>query len=107
MEQSTVDLVADVFGGEVLATGQIRARAARAETVRRGEVVAAPDPSQTKVYRKTPSLSSQFKTSLTQLIERMTACYPHFIRCIKPNTFQRKDDFVPDFVRTQLRYVLH
>jgi myosin-3 len=102
MQESKVDLVADVFGGEVLATGQIRARASAAERVRRGEVVKAETGN--KVHRKTPSLSSQFKTSLSQLIERMTACYPHFVRCIKPNLHQQKDNFVPDFVRTQLRY---
>lgn len=102
MQESTLSLVADVFGGEVLATGQIRARVSAAERVRRGEVVAPTEG--VKVHRKTPSLSSQFKTSLTQLIERMTACFPHFVRCIKPNLHQQKDNFVPPFVRTQLRY---
>jgi len=104
MQDSAVALVADVFGGEVLATGQIRAREKSASRTRRGEVVKAPEESGNKVHRKTPSLSSQFKTSLSQLIDRMTACYPHFVRCIKPNLNQEKENFVPEFVRTQLRY---
>ena len=33
--------------------------------------------------------------SLTgQLVERMTACQPHFIRCIKPNQMKQSNNFV-------------
>lgn len=104
MQDSTVQIVADVFGGEILSTGQIRVRNTGGERTHRGETVVDPTTPKNKVHRKTPSLSSQFKTSLGQLIERMTACYPHFVRCIKPNLDQQKENFVPEFVRTQLRY---
>ena len=57
-----------------------------------------------KANRKAPSLSSQFKTSLGSLVDRMNLCYPHFIRCIKPNHNQRPNMFVDEFVLTQLGY---
>lgn len=30
-------------------------------------------------------MGSQFKVSLALLIQKMNACQPHFVRCIKPN----------------------
>lgn len=54
--------------------------------------------------RRAPTLSTQFRNSLAVLIERMTACYPHFVRCIKPNETQSPNDFKDSFVETQLRY---
>jgi myosin-3 len=57
-----------------------------------------------KVNRRTPTLSAQFKNSLAILMDRMTKCYPHFVRCIKPNLNQRAENFMPEFVKTQLLY---
>jgi myosin heavy subunit len=33
-----------------------------------------------------------------------SACSPHFVRCLKPNTSQEPYNFQTDFVLTQLRY---
>lgn len=107
LQASEMDLVSDVFNGEILPTGQIRARKRTEEEtkVRRGSVVQAqPDGKSNTSNRRAPSLSSQFKNSLGVLIDRMTKCHPHFIRCIKPNLDQRPEMFVDDFVRTQLSY---
>lgn len=101
MQDSKVDLVQEVFSAEILATGQLKVDKSRSRT-HRGEEVK--DESKSKVHRKSPSLSSQFKTSLSQLIDRMTACFPHFIRCIKPNLHQQPNNFIDDFVRKQLAY---
>lgn len=101
MQDSSNDLVADVFTAEITATGQLKVQKGQGK-MHRGQAVA--DPSKSKVHRKSPSLSSQFKTSLAQLIERMTSCFPHFIRCIKPNLHQQPKNFVADFVRKQLGY---
>ena len=64
-------------------------------------------------------MGAQFKLSLVELIERMTACKcvlaaarmqcslicsPHFVRCIKPNLDKTPANFVDDFVLAQLRY---
>eukprot|EP00039_Didymoeca_costata_P018953 m.335673 g.335673 ORF g.335673 m.335673 type:complete len:1187 (+) comp17648_c0_seq1:145-3705(+) len=101
--ESSVSLVQDVFLGEITPEGEIKLRERNTRT-HRGEEQAKTEESANKVHRKSPTLSAQFKQSLKTLIDRMTACYPHFIRCIKPNFHQRKEEFVDDFVMTQLRY---
>eukprot|EP00053_Salpingoeca_punica_P018641 m.183565 g.183565 ORF g.183565 m.183565 type:complete len:1283 (-) comp17476_c0_seq4:480-4328(-) len=47
---------------------------------------------------------TQFSDSLQVLMNKMTACEPHFIRCIKPNSTQRAMEFDEDYVLQQLRY---
>ena len=37
-------------------------------------------------------------------MDRMIACNPHFVRCIKPNTNKAPQDFNDGFVLAQLRY---
>eukprot|EP00045_Choanoeca_perplexa_P014765 m.175694 g.175694 ORF g.175694 m.175694 type:complete len:1225 (+) comp16788_c0_seq1:101-3775(+) len=105
MKSSTVDIVGDVFNGDILPTGQIRAVKRTPEEIRfhRGKKVET-EVSGNKANRKAPSLSSQFKTSLGSLVDRMNLCYPHFIRCIKPNHNQRPNMFIDEFVLTQLGY---
>eukprot|EP00040_Diaphanoeca_grandis_P033578 m.205984 g.205984 ORF g.205984 m.205984 type:complete len:1169 (-) comp32932_c0_seq1:290-3796(-) len=100
MQDSKIALVEDVFSGEILETGQVRVNK-RQSRMHRGEEQNADE---NKVHRKSPSLSSQFKTSLQQLVDRMTACFPHFVRCIKPNTNQQKETFIADFVTKQMGY---
>jgi myosin-3 len=111
MQRGELPLLCDVFNGEILPTGQIRAvrRTEEERRVRRGEVVAAAQQqeqgsSKNTANRKAPSLSSQFKASLAALVDHMNSCFPHFIRCIKPNYDQVPNNFVEDFVRTQLSY---
>lgn len=102
MQQSSVPLVYDVFSSELNDTGQLKLRAGREAHVHRGEIVE--DSLMNTANRKAPSLSSQFKSSLTDLVNKMTACFPHFVRCIKPNQRQVPDAFEDDFVKTQLGY---
>ena len=45
-----------------------------------------------------------FQSSLTELMEKMKASRPRFIRCIKPNTEKMRDSFVSHYVQKQLRY---
>ncbi len=45
-----------------------------------------------------------FKNSLMELMERMNACYPHFIRCLKPNPQQRPSYWETSLVERQLKY---
>ena len=105
MQESGISLVQDVFLGEILSTGQIRPRPHQegVPRVHRGKEVTVAS-AINKVNRKTPTLSAQFKNSLAVLIERMNACYPHFVRCIKPNGQQQANNFVDDMVRVQLSY---
>ena len=39
--------------------------------------------------KRTPTLSSQFKKSLEQLMNTLGQCNPFFVRCIKPNEFKK------------------
>eukprot|EP00043_Microstomoeca_roanoka_P008508 m.81903 g.81903 ORF g.81903 m.81903 type:complete len:1020 (+) comp14274_c2_seq2:2-3061(+) len=105
MKVSGRDIVHDVFNGEILPTGQIRAvNRDQERRMHRGKEVESPMKGQNTANRRAPSLSSQFKNSLAVLVERMNACFPHFVRCIKPNLEQKADMFVDDFVMKQLGY---
>ena len=53
--------------------------------------------------RKT-TVGAEFKTSLAELMRKMNAAAPHFVRCIKPNMDKRPDHFVDDMTTKQLRY---
>ncbi|KAK6638201.1 hypothetical protein RUM44_008629 [Polyplax serrata] len=48
---------------------------------------------------------NQFKKSLNDLTEILMSKEPSYIRCIKPNDFQRKDDFDFDLVKHQVKYL--
>ena len=54
--------------------------------------------------RKKATIASHFKASLADLMTKMMAAQPHFIRCIKPNKRQVADVFDEDMVLRQLRY---
>ena len=61
-------------------------------------------PKTTLVGKKSPTASAQFTTSLSILMQKMLSCDAHFVRCIKPNMEQKKNNFVDKFVDDQLRY---
>lgn len=50
------------------------------------------------------TVSSQFKTSLSLLIQKMNVCQPHFVRCLKPNAQQQPDRYESSYVLKQLAY---
>ena len=54
--------------------------------------------------KRTPTVSMNFKTSLADLMGKIMAASPHFVRCIKPNLSQSAGQFEPVMVETQLRY---
>ena len=49
-------------------------------------------------------MASQFKNSLTILMEKMNAANPHFVRCIKPSHEKKPGCFSDEYVTNQLRY---
>ncbi|XP_061832199.1 unconventional myosin-IXb isoform X6 [Nerophis lumbriciformis] len=54
--------------------------------------------------KKTPSISAQFQTSLTKLLETLNRAEPFFIRCIRSNA-EKKEMFLDQtLVLQQLRY---
>eukprot|EP00923_Selenidium_pygospionis_P020577 GHVN01035523.1.p1 GENE.GHVN01035523.1~~GHVN01035523.1.p1 ORF type:complete len:1282 (-),score=179.66 GHVN01035523.1:2011-5454(-) len=54
--------------------------------------------------KKQATVSSEFKTQLTSLMETVDVTEPHFIRCIKPNPENCADFFDRKSVTEQLRY---
>jgi len=51
-----------------------------------------------------PTVAATFSQSLLELITTMSACYPYFVRCIKPNERKAPADFELPMVLDQLRY---
>ena len=48
-------------------------------------------------------LAAYFQNSLKELMDKMNASQPHFVRCIKPNPVKQPMNFDPTYVQTQLR----
>ncbi len=49
--------------------------------------------------------SINFQTQANQLVDRLTKCTPHYIRCIKPNETKRAKDWEGDRVKHQVEYL--
>jgi len=49
------------------------------------------------------SVAMQFKDSLTKLMDSINATYPHYIRCIKPNSLKKPGLFTKRLVLKQLK----
>uniref|UniRef100_UPI00358E9D69 unconventional myosin-VIIa n=1 Tax=Myxine glutinosa TaxID=7769 RepID=UPI00358E9D69 len=54
--------------------------------------------------KRSPTLSTQFKRSLEQLMKTLGACQPFFVRCIKPNELKKPMLFDRELCVRQLRY---
>eukprot|EP00730_Choanoeca_flexa_P015232 TRINITY_DN6949_c0_g1_i1.p1 TRINITY_DN6949_c0_g1~~TRINITY_DN6949_c0_g1_i1.p1 ORF type:complete len:1011 (+),score=340.43 TRINITY_DN6949_c0_g1_i1:324-3035(+) len=50
------------------------------------------------------TVSEHFSLSLVELMDKMGACAPHFVRCIKPNPAQAASQYVDKMVLQQLQY---
>ncbi|XP_022798205.1 unconventional myosin-XVI-like [Stylophora pistillata] len=49
------------------------------------------------------TIGSQLRVSIAELMKKVLSCEVHFIRCIKPNSYQSPDRFDPDTVLAQVR----
>mmetsp|Transcript_1326 Transcript_1326/g.4349 ORF Transcript_1326/g.4349 Transcript_1326/m.4349 type:complete len:1619 (+) Transcript_1326:64-4920(+) len=100
LKASTFGMVAELFGGR-----SAHGAAARDAPLGRkvGRESRSPSADNT-ANKKADSLGHQYTTSLQVLIENMSQCRPHFVRCIKPNHDLRARDFRDDLVLAQLKY---
>lgn len=57
---------------------------------------------QAKTKRST--VATEFKESLSILMDKMAQASPHFVRCIKPNHAKAPQNFQDELVTKQLRY---
>eukprot|EP00761_Pharyngomonas_kirbyi_P013669 gb/GECH01013698.1/.p1 GENE.gb/GECH01013698.1/~~gb/GECH01013698.1/.p1 ORF type:complete len:952 (+),score=246.60 gb/GECH01013698.1/:1-2856(+) len=63
------------------------------------------DSSGPRSKKRPPTAATQFRKQVAALTETLTACRPHYIRCIKPNAAKQPSTFHPDLVRHQVRYL--
>eukprot|EP01119_Soliformovum_irregulare_P003560 TRINITY_DN1423_c0_g1_i1.p1 TRINITY_DN1423_c0_g1~~TRINITY_DN1423_c0_g1_i1.p1 ORF type:complete len:1011 (-),score=356.36 TRINITY_DN1423_c0_g1_i1:277-3309(-) len=49
--------------------------------------------------------ATQFKIALAQLMDKLLACQPHYIRCVKPNEQKKPGAIDEERVRHQIRYL--
>lgn len=107
LQDSSEVAVAEMFVNQVnMQTGAMESAgtrgdslAVRKERVNRAKTVR-------KTAKKRPvTTGAQFRVSLKVLYDKMSDnCRPHFVRCIKPNTSNRRTLFEDDFVMAQLKY---
>jgi len=57
-----------------------------------------------KPGKKQPTLGTQFKRQLTDLMTTLNATDPHFVRCMKPNHKKKGNIFESEMMLAQLRY---
>lgn len=52
------------------------------------------------------TLGSTFQRQLNSLMETLQQTTPYFVRCVNPNNVKKSSDYVRDYVRAQLRWVI-
>ncbi|XP_060048547.1 unconventional myosin-Ih [Erinaceus europaeus] len=62
-------------------------------------------PAELKNRRRPPTVGTQFKNSLSSLLEILTAKEPSYIRCIKPNEQKEPSKFDDFLIRHQVKYL--
>lgn len=58
-----------------------------------------------KRKKESKFLGAKFKKDMDSLIDQLTKCYCHFIRCIKPNEFKRSNHWNAHLALMQIRYM--
>ena len=61
--------------------------------------------SSSKSKRSFQTAATRFKESLSQLIDTLSNCRPHYVRCIKPNERKRPVEVEEERTRHQVRYL--
>ncbi|XP_062415251.1 myosin-IIIa [Pungitius pungitius] len=69
-----------------------------------GEPGDAPSHPRETTNMRTQTVASYFRYSLMDLLSKMVAGQPHFVRCIKPNNDRQANKFDREKVLVQLRY---
>eukprot|EP00043_Microstomoeca_roanoka_P018744 m.203791 g.203791 ORF g.203791 m.203791 type:complete len:1711 (+) comp16879_c5_seq2:337-5469(+) len=104
--ESNLELLSCLFHGEVDSAGHLETRdlTKKPTASRRNNAPNSNANNTNTAHRRAPTVGRQFTHSLALLVEKMSACAPHFVRCIKPNTGKAAYNFQDDFVMVQLNY---
>ncbi|KAK7115853.1 myosin-IIIb-like isoform X2 [Littorina saxatilis] len=104
LQSSTNALVKTVFRAQITRTGSLALQGRRSTgRVSKGSRQ-RPIPSASDGAKRKLTVGAQFKTSLSVLMERMTAATPIFVRCLKPNHLKTADNFDEKYIQSQLLY---
>eukprot|EP00050_Salpingoeca_kvevrii_P001276 m.166339 g.166339 ORF g.166339 m.166339 type:complete len:982 (-) comp10335_c1_seq30:597-3542(-) len=108
LQQSSNSLVSDIFLAELSSTGNLKKARTSSQSGmgarRRGREQPEVNRTLNRTNKRSLTVGAQFRNSLSLLVSKMSACSPHFVRCIKPNTAQRDHCFTDEFVLKQLNY---
>lgn len=55
--------------------------------------------------KRPPTVGQTFKKQVSTLMSALTACVPHYIRCIKPNQTKLPRDFDSSYTQNQVKYL--
>jgi myosin-1 len=55
--------------------------------------------------KRPPTVGSTFKKQVNSLVQALTSCVPHYIRCIKPNQTKKPNDFDSSYTKNQVTYL--
>ncbi|XP_013405480.1 uncharacterized protein LOC106170231 [Lingula anatina] len=97
MRDSDNLLISDLFSAELSSTGTIsrtKSKIRRGMTTKRDKATPKKGTGANGKTNLQNSLTTFFRNSLKELVDKMTRSETHFIRCLKPN-----DDLVPDAFR--------
>lgn len=61
-----------------------------------------PDVIQTGAKSRPTTAGTKIRTQANQLVDTLTKCFPHYIRCIKPNESKKPHDWEEQMVKHQV-----
>lgn len=104
--QSSIPLIRSLFGSPLTKTGHLfQSSSLDLTSQENGDVTTTPSStglvSQTKAQQ---TVSTYFRLSLLELLQKLNRSSPHFVRCLKPNDSKKPQTFVVDKIIEQLNY---
>eukprot|EP01034_Spumella_vulgaris_P022022 gene22022-28116_t len=103
LRQEMATSVANALGGAGVSGNNQKGKKGSASLPRSGSVNLGNGNTSTNKLKE-DSISKQFTVSLKQLFETLETTQPHFVRCVKPNTYKQSDFMNASETLLQLKY---
>ena len=68
-------------------------------------LISHPNAGAVRGHKRPPTAGATISKQSNALVEALTKCRPHYVRCIKPNEVKRYGDWDQERVRHQIRYL--